>query len=381
MQRVFLCFILCFSLLFPVGGQAVAGEQEDGISLTLNEAISRALAVSEELEKSELEIDRTKELREEANNELDYTPTFQSGVYVPTVEIAWNNLLMADLTWRMSKKSLTATQDGVALKTCKEYWDVQVAEEDLQVKKKALKKAKVDLRNARASFDVGIVSREAVFGVEALLKQAESAFVEAENNLEDAYVSFNQLVDLKPGDRPELKENAEFYPLDIDNLDVEVQRVLERSPSVWLAEKKVDLSKYTQDLTMASGKYRPYEVRKIEVEQSELEAKSTKDSIKLLTRTLYYTVDDLEEAITAAEQGIKTSQEKLRNIQLKYDLGMTTRADVIEAEVDMAEAEKGLYKLITNHAYMKLAFKKPWAYIGSAGQETPSNSSNSSESI
>jgi len=369
MRRALLCISLCFALLFSSIGMAAADDQAaSGAELTLNEAISRALAKSEAVRKAELEVDRTKELREEANDELGYTPTFRSGAYMPSVEVAWNRLLMANLTWRMSKKSITTKHDEVALKTCKAYWDVQEAEEQVSVNKENLTKANVELRQARASYDVGIINKEALLGAETTLKQAESELSKAQNDLRDNYANFNELIGFRPEERPLLVERAEFYPVKVSNLQSAVQRAIERSPSIWMAENNVKIKEYTQDLTMATGEYRPYQVRKIEVDQAELEAMNAKDQMKLLARGLYYTVKNIEDGISSTEQALALSEEQLRITELKYTVGMVTRSDVLKAEVSVAQAKKGLYDLITQHAYMKLAFEKPWAYVGgSAG--------------
>lgn len=347
-------------------GTALADEAEQAksLELTLNEAVARALAHSEAVKKAAKEIDRTKAWRDYRADQLDYTPVGPPGN--PAIEIAWSNLLAADLTWRMSKKSLTAEQDAVALDTCKKYWDVQQAQVAVTAAERALRQAELDFRKAQVSYRVDLISGEALQGAEVRLAGAKAALAKARGDLDKAYTAFNQLVGLGLEERPALVDELTFTSLEVTDLDYAVTKVLEASPSVWLAQEKVTLQQYLEDLMFYTGEYRPYQARKIEVEQAELDAVSVKEAMELVTRSLYHSVKSLEESIPAAEQAVKTAGESLRVAKLKYEVGMATKADVAAAEAKLAEAEKSLHDLLAKHAYLKLAFEKPWAYLGAS---------------
>jgi len=344
--------------------------------ISLNQAIAKALAHNEAVQKASKEVDRTETLRKEASSKLSFIPADASGD--PALEIAWSNLLTADLTWQMSKKSLTAQEDTVALDTCKKYWDILVEQENVKAAQAALDSAQRQLQVARASYRVGIIPQSDLIAAEAGYRGAQAALSRAQNNLNSAYIAFNQMVGLWPEDRPVLTDNIEFHPLKIDNLDYEVEKVMENSPSVWLAQQKVTLQKYLEDMMFYTGQYRPYEARKIEVEQAKLDAASAKEMFDRITRSLYYSVISLEEAYAGAQEVVRMDEENLRVIKAKFDVGMATANDVAGAEKTLAEARANLVNLASQHAYAKLAFTKPWAVsagsgAGSSGQGSPSS--------
>ncbi|WP_243113641.1 TolC family protein [Desulfofundulus salinus] len=361
MGRILTVLILIASLLVPPFAWA---KEPATPELTLNQAVALALAHSESVKKAEKEIDRTYEWREERADQLDYVPTAPPGN--PKVEIAWSNLLAADLTWRMAKKSLTAEQDKVALDACKKYWDVLKAQEKVRAAEEGLKKADWELRRARANFQVGMIPQADLVAAEAGLARAKAALEAAKNDLDNAYASFNRLVGLWPQDRPVLVDGVNFAPLEVPDVNVEVGRIVAESPTVWLANEKVTLQKYYEDMMFYTGEYRPYQVRKIEVEQAELEAASTRKMMEEITRSLYYNAKSLEESYQALQEGVKTAEENLRVTKVKYDVGMATRAEVAAAEAALAEAKQKALEIACQHAYLKLAFEKPWAYISLA---------------
>lgn len=355
---------LAFALLVVQGGWQVAQAKEPATpELSLNRAIELALTQSESVKKAEKEVDRTEEWRNYRSDQLDYTPTEPPGNAL--VEVAWAQLLSADLSWRMSKKSLTAEQDKVALDTCKKYFDVLATQDKVQSAEAALDSARKQLQVARALYNVGMGTQAALTAAEAQYQAAQATLNAAQNDLDKGYVLLNQLVGLWPEDRPVLTDKVDFKALEITNLDYEVEKVLESCPTVWLAQETVTMKKYLEDMTLYTGEYRPYQARKIEVEQAELDALTTKEMFERITRSLYYGVKNLEESYSGAQEAVRAAQENLKVVKAKYEVGLATSAEVAAAEKSLAEAQYNAYNLACQHAYMKLAFEKPWAYLSS----------------
>ncbi|MGQ9754995.1 MAG: TolC family protein [Desulfotomaculales bacterium] len=367
-SRRLVCVMVAFTLVLGILAPAAGAKEPATPELSLNQAIALALAHSESVKKAEKEIDRTEALRDEAADQLDFTPVMPAGN--PMIEAAWAELLAADLTWQRSKKSLTAEQDKVALDTCKKYWDVLQAQEKMKAAEAALASARRQLQNARAGYRAGTLPLARLIGAEAQYRGAEAALARARNDLDDAYTALNQAIGLWPEDRPILTDTVTFAPLEVADLDHEVAKVLESCPQVWLAEQGVRLKQYYQDIMFYKGivygtfSYKPYEARKIEVEQAELDAASTRELFELITRSLFYGVKSLEEAYAGAQEGVRAAEENLRVARVKFDVGMATAADVAAAEKDLADARKAAFELACRHAYMKLAFARPWAYLG-----------------
>ena len=358
MKRLFLLLtVAAFVLLVAVPAWAKEPAQPE---LSLNEAIAQALKNSEAIKKADKEVDRTDALRDQELKDLGYIPTAAAGEAAG--ETAFASLLSANLTWEMSEKSLTAAQDSLVLNACNKYWGIQQAIGAVEVAKQSLKQAELDLKKARVSLHVGLISTDALLGAETKQVGAKSALDKAQNDLETSYTAFNQLVGLWPEDKPVLTDELGFTPMsDATNLDHLVAKVLESSPSVWLADKKVEQQKTLQDLLFYTGSYQPYEVRKITMDQVKLDAVSAKEATEILTRNMYYTVRTLEANYPAAEQAVKLAEENLRVVQLKFQVGLVTQADMAASETALAQARQSLLELKKNHAYYALAIEKPWA--------------------
>ena len=356
-----LCVSLFAGVMMPLPAAAIEPEPVRP-EISLNEAISRALNNSKEVRKAQKEIERTEALKEQADAQLDYIPTYAPGTAL--VEVPWANMMAADLTWQMSRKSADATVDATALSTCKKYWDVIRALEKVEVARLGVKSANQQRAIAMLSQSVGIISPINSEQVNLKLIEAEANLANAENELENAYAVFNQAIGLNPWDRPILTDDEiVFTPLEIENLQTEISRVKATSPSLWLAQEKVTMQKYLKDMMFYTGEYSPYKARKIELEQAELDAMSAEQMYETIVRSLYYTILSLEESAQITGEAVKLTKESLRLAKLQYDLGMAVQADVTKAEQELAQARSNYDELVVQHTYMKLAFEKPWAHL------------------
>ncbi|KAA5805992.1 TolC family protein [Thermoanaerobacterium thermosaccharolyticum] len=369
------CAIGLTMLLTPIISYADDNATNTVASLTLSDATRMALAHDETIKKASAEIDRTKSLRDNAQDAVQFTPA-PGNVYGPQIEVTWTGLLKADLAYRSSLKNYDAKIDTVELDVCKKYWDVQVAQEKLDVQDKLKQQALVNLQNARAGVASGAVAQSTLTLAEAQYNQALNNYNLAQHALDDAYTAFNQVVGLDPSARPQLTDEVSFEPLQVASLDTAVSQVLEEAPNVWKAQQDIDLKQWAFNMMYSSGTYTPYDAREKELEEAKIDYETVKEAMAQATRDIYYKIKQLEEGYNVALEAQKMAQEKLRVANANYSAGTGVKADVVAAEVALSQANEALDELVRQHAYLKLSFEKPWA-VSSTSSSSSSTSSSS----
>ncbi|MEW6172882.1 MAG: TolC family protein [Bacillota bacterium] len=353
--------VLLVTLVLTVGLSLPAAFAESAEkSLTLEQAIALALQKNTGVKKAESEIDRTEALRKQAADKVLFTPIMGGSGYDAETESNWNKLLSADLNWQMSKKTFESTKDSLVLNVYKSYWDVQTAQMKLDLQKKLNQQALIKLQDTRTGIRAGTVSPSDLVAVEAAWQQAQSNLVTTQNALDTAYTDFNQLLGLNPNERPQLTGTPVYEPLNVTDLDYEVEKAIGSSPRVWEAQQNVTKAEWSADMIYSSGDYTPYEVRQISVYQAELSAVDARDSLEKTVRNLYYQIKNLEEDYSIAQKTLQTAQENLRVAKLKFDAGMSTNAEVVAAEIEVARDQESIEEMVRNHAYLKMSFEKPW---------------------
>lgn len=364
MKRFYL-FIIVSVLLYILSFPAAALAREPAApEFSLRQAVEKAKANSKALKLANYDIDRGLLVRDRAADKVEYTP---AGPSPEAAAKAFTGLVQADLSWQMAKRSLKAEEDTVEMKACQVYNGLLQALEKVRVAEAQLKDAEWQHRMAVVSHRVGVLNKMGLVQAEAALTSARTGLEAARSSRNDAYQRFNQLVGLWPEDRPVLTERPEFKVIEMKSIDTEVSRVLDESPSIWLAQRKVDLAKITLDLYdfTNNAQVDPYDAKEIDVEKAEVSAADSKEQMRKLVRTLYYTVRQLEDQYAGARENLKLAEEALRVVRVKFDVGMATQKEVLAAEAALARAEQLMLDLSCQHEVLAMAVKKPWAYAAS----------------
>lgn len=364
----FLAGLIMFAGAIAVGGVAWAKEPATP-ELTLQQAVDMALANSKSVKKAEYDVDRSYEVRQKAADNVKWYPAGPiSGEDAAKAAAAFTGLVQADIGWQSAKKSYEAEKDATVMSVQKAYYEVLKAQEKVRSAELALKNADWQYSLLKAKFAVGMAAKTNLVAGEAGLSAAKGALEAAKKALDDTYQQFNLLVGLWPEDRPVLVDRPGFEPLKVDDLDAAVERAVEESPSVWLAKQNIDYYRLRLDLYPfnSSSASDPYKAWEIDVSKKELEAASTEEQFRRLVRSIYYAARQYEESYAAQEQQVAAAKENLRVTEVKYQVGMATQAEVVDAQAKLADAERSLLEMACQHEILRLAFAKPWAYAGTS---------------
>ncbi|OPX94556.1 MAG: Outer membrane efflux protein [Pelotomaculum sp. PtaB.Bin104] len=373
MRRILFILSVMLAVLFQAYPILAADGEPDStepqkIELSISKAVEMAKNYSSTLQSAKLDIERKEIVRDDASQKLQYTPT-GSGNAETSVLTAFSNLISADLNWSISKKTHESQIDTLEYTVNQYYSDLLRAQEKLKAGQYALKNAEQQVKVARISCQFGLISKSALVASEAALEKARANMEEYQKQLDDSYQKFNQYIGLQVDARPVLTDTFAYKPIEIESIDAEVGRVLAESPSVWLADRNVDVAKQTRYYQT------PYDVGKIDVQKAELSATKTRDTTKQTVRSLYLSISQMEDQYNNLSATVETSEEDLRVLKVKYQIGMATEAEVISAESSLAQAKQALFDLVCRHAISKLAFEKPWASSGSSSAQSSSSTS------
>lgn len=350
---------------------ALPAEASESITLTLSQAIDRALRYSIDFQKAEADLDLAKTVRDETWdkwNAVLINTYIGQGAYIslPTGADPEAAVYKTDFNWRLQQKNREIAKDIVTAKVYKQYY--AVLEQGCIVKTNRMEAQRDSFRltAAEARYRVGMESLVGLRNMRTQASASRAALDKAEKDLEQVYAVFNEIVGLPVESRPVLLDTVKYTPLKVADPDTEIARIVEDSLPVWTAREAVQLQK---DIY---GKLNSYDVDKINLKKAELDEKGAEEQMRQLVRSLYYAVVSLETSHQAALEGLKSAQEALRAAKLSYELGLVTKVDVANAESALAVAEQTLFALACQHELMKMAFEKPWTAniaLGGAGAD------------
>lgn len=327
--------------------------------LTLEEAINRAVKNSYSLKLADYNVEQSEIKREEAADDVNYIPSSGGN---DEASRAFINLVQQDINLQISKKNRSVEEEKIAYEVFQKYTNVLSAQQNYELAELSLEYAKYQRLAAQMNYTVGKISRQNLESAILNYNNQESNLAQSRSSLEQSYLQLNELIGLSGSERPILADDFTWEPLEISDLDTEISRRISASPTLWNAEKSVELAELSLTLYTFSGEVtgNNYTSRNIDVKKAELSAAQTRDQLRQSLRNTYTSICDLEEQYNSLQQDLKLKESEYQGLQLKYKLGLIAKGDLLAKEVELAQQRKSINDVIYQHQLLKMSFDKPW---------------------
>lgn len=355
------CFMFMLSFAFPALGTETDESGIDGNSqglvLTIEDARQRAVLYSNAVKMADKSIEQGELNRNSAAEKVNYTPLSGGDDEVTS---AFLKLIQSDISWQMTKKEKEASIDVLEKEVFQKYTNVLTAREKVEAAEKALKYADFQRLAARVGYQVKKESLSSKNAAERSYTAKEVALAKSRNNLEDSWRAFNKLVGLDARVRPVLKDDPQFSAYAVSDLEMEILRKMDIDLDIWQSNKQIEQAQLAVDLYTWNTGGESYAVKKLAVEKAALSASNTKAQVRESIIAAYNNLFNLEQQYQTAEEDLATAEETLNTAQLKYEIGIGSKGDILKAEADLANARQALKSTAYEHELAEISFEKPW---------------------
>lgn len=349
---------LCLTVCMLLGTWIMPAAATDGqtAGLTLDQAVSMALKNSTALKLANYSTDQSKNTFEVAEMRAsDYTVT--GPLYTTDVWAVFSNADAQYLNYRITSEREKITKDSVVMSTVQKYMAVLSARDAAQNAAKSMAAAEWSRMASQAMYRVGMLSELALSQAEDSYQASRNAYNQAQTALASAYRDLNYLTGstvIQP-----LVSTPSYSTYDLSNLDGRIAGIVANSPSIWISDQSVKQAQMSASMSEAPTS-KEYENLQTNVDKAELSAADTRTQTKMKLQTLAETIQKCEDSYQVARHNLDTANKNLFIKRLMYDLGMVTRGEVLNAEVNQASAQKVLDDLVIQHELAKMQFEKPW---------------------
>lgn len=363
--------LLIVTLLFSWLPETATADGSD-TTLTLKQAIDKALQLNTDLRQADLSLDAAKKVRDETWDKFNaalintHIPGTDLYISLPTGADPEGAVYKTNYQWRLSEKNIDVAKDSVVMKVYQQYYKILGDISSINARQLEAERDDLRLTVAGVRFKVGMESRSGLSQYKAQAGSSKAALAGARQDLEKDYEEFNDLIGLPSGSSPELTDKINCNPLVVKDLDAEVREIVDTSPAVWTA---TEAEKLQEDIM---GKFNSYDVDRVNLKKAGLGIDAARESMRKITRNFYYQAKSLEDSCQALNESLKAAEEALRAARISYDVGMATRLDVKVAEAAVETTRQKLADVISQHEILAMAFHKPWAYSAGSGNTSGS---------
>lgn len=320
-------------------------------------SIEEAQRIAEENSKQALVDELEIKAAQSAIDEAKYDGVYKFGVDAARLE---TNL---EVALRNKARNL----DDLKIDVYKASMDVILLEKELQKEKEKLKMQEEKHDMAKKRYDAGIITRSDVDSSEYSLDNYKNNIAKIENRLKMARLQFKRLLNLPLDDTAfrisdELKYE-EWKKIDLDGF---IEEALKNSITVYQNSKNVKMKEENLKKAIeASGRgtARYYDAKK-DLEFAIAEYEDSVRKLELDIRNRYNDLLNLRDSVELAEKYAEISEKSLKTMEKKFDMGMVSKEQLLEARSRYIDAEYQKLAAIRNYNAARVELE----HIGKHGE-------------
>jgi|GEM_PF-904231 len=337
-------------LLLTARGATEAQPGELPSRLSLEEAVSLALSRNPDLFVAEFEREKAQVALERARYAADELreERIQSYELARVKEVIPRQALLG---LRVAERAVEEARRGMRLRVEGAYFGVLLAREMEKVKEEAVRLAGEQRRLAEAGVRAGTRARLDVLAARAQEAQAQAELASARRERKVAEMELNRLLHFPLTHELELLTPLQETVPD-DPLLADPEKALQAAEKVSLsllqAEEKVEAARVA--FQVAARWYTPnvfaYREAQAELWKAEAERERARTELELSVRRAILEVEEAASRIEQGRQAVAFLQEALRLARLRYEAGVGTNAEVLDAQVRLGEARVALARAV-----------------------------------
>ena len=322
-------------------------------------------------------------------------PLYTGGKLSGTIEQAVQN-------YKSSEYGVDESYQAVKLSATNGYYGVLQAIDTVKLSKDSVERLSAHLQNVQAQYDVGVVAKVDVLRSQVELADAEQTLIKAQNAYDLAVADLNNIIGLPHGTDLKVTESLQYNKYD-NPMENCINFALANRPELFQAEAGIEAAKAA--VKVAKSGYMPQvaasasndwsstswpgddnqnwgvgvsvsmnvfdsgvTAAKVNASEASLYKaeetyRQTKDSVQLDVRNNYLSLREAEKRIATSKVAVDSAEEDYRISQLRYQAGVGTNIDVMDAQVALTQAKnnyvQALYDYNTSSAALAKAMGVP----------------------
>ncbi|GED67545.1 hypothetical protein BRE01_12470 [Brevibacillus reuszeri] len=318
--------------------------------LTLEKAIEQALKTNVTLENAKIDA---------KNADLNQALSYKTNADMPeemrdTLDAAKAKQVgnaQGELTKKLNALAVNATESKIKLGAQNAFYNLIFAQDDYQLKKQSLQRAEQQLKVAKAAFDVGTKAKTDVLQAEMGVAGAQAALTQAENSVQVAIMDLNDFLGVDLTKKWNVKSsNKQTAPVSMTMEQAQAQALTKRvemtkvQEELNLAELNVKLINEYSFLSTMPGK-----IARNNVEKAQKTIEEQKRTISKEVAQAYLNLDAARQSIDFQKKAKDSAAESYRLTNLRFENGLATTLEVVQAEEELSSRENQYQKAILSY--------------------------------
>ncbi|HZG13739.1 MAG TPA: TolC family protein [Candidatus Bathyarchaeia archaeon] len=258
-----------------------------------------------------------------------------------TAQSKYESKAQADSIRKLNGLEVKSAESKTKLGAQNVYYDYVHALADVELKKQSLKRAETQLKVAKAAFEVGTKAKTDILQTEMGVAGAQASLAVAENTLETARMKLNDFLGVDLNTKWEIDTTNKELAAPKLSLQEATDLALKQRVEITKAEEEVRLAEVTVDVIAQYSALSTYQgkIARNDVELAKIAVDDQKRVITMEVAEAYYNLNAAKLNAEFKAKAKESAAESYRLINLRFENGLATTLEVIQAEEELASQE------------------------------------------
>ena len=327
---------------------------------TLKELQDRSVTFNRELKRLQKERDRAEIMRREAVLRKTFTPVgsgFTELEFLASQAIL--GVLSVDAELSVNRRLMEAQEQQAEHQVLTGMLELNQALRNKEMAELGIELARSEERISEVKLEYGTGSRFELSQARDAVQEALNERTKSELKIDEAYESLNLVLGFNLDERYNILREEE-PDLEVPDVDLQVNRVISRSPDLWSLEKQLELTEMGLRLYTYNQGQDPYAAKSIDIDTAQLRLNEAKQQTENAVRDLYNTIQQIENERIDLELALKQLNDSLEIMNTRLELGMIIPMEVESLEHQKKQLEIGLRNMQDQYELLIEIYKRPW---------------------
>ena len=327
--------------------------QEDDDVLTVDEALSKAIAYSSTLKS----LYEQKEINELSADDTR-TSLVNSSEYIDLTNL---NVELKNLMYNIQNygTNVEIEKEKIRLNIIELFASIINAEDAIDLYEEEIELNERELKIAEVKNSLGLLSQTEYNGLVTENETVKSTKQSLESALDEAYASLNQILGQDIDTKYTVELNIEYEPLGDVDLDYAIAKATTNSQSIKDLEEAAEIAGYKVDVYSVeySGGYE--ESVRNSYAQATRELADAKTSMEVNLKSLYNNIVSAETTYNNNLASLAQQKQELEVKKVQLELGKITQLEYDQAEYQINQLENTIKQSVYSHYVDVCRFNNP----------------------
>lgn len=293
--------------------------------------------------------------------------------YTKWVNDGWHGLVSSifalDNGMKQTKLAQEAAKLGVEAGVKSSFTAIVLLEDGLELAKQSVEQAEIAYQQGKTKNELGLLSTYELEKLQVAAKQAQDNLTNLESQLEQQYISFNNLIGENADKRFDFVYDIDFTPYEMSRpMEQYIADKTKNDLSIRIQELKVEQAKFNYNYRAVSDTGATANQNELSYDQAKRNLKTAKETMEKEIRNAYLDIKQLETEYSSAQADLTKAQADYRVAQVNLQAGNVTKTVVEQAEMGVIAAENALKQLVYQHDIKVFLFENPSLLSGGSSQ-------------